>query len=283
MLRAIQKFLSKKPAWHDEITDPWFRDHFVYASSVVHDWLSAEMNIPGAEIMDFGCGDGITDLGFALKYRPEKLAGVDITRTFSRLGETAKNQIGLDKLPGNLEFRQIEEGQLLSGTMKMDAIFSWSAFEHISKPFLEPIVKDLFDTLRPGGLFFLQIEPLYYSPFGSHLGRFVKTPWAHLLWHEHELRDAVLGHKDDIPENEKEYNFYARNFEEYKSFIYNEYLKLNRIRSDEIVDLLSSSGFSILRQERTQVGLTLPEGLEDRYPADDLMTNEIRLLMRKPR
>lgn len=282
MLKALASLFAPGPAWRDGITDPWFRDHFVHAASTAYGWLSAEMNVAGAEILDFGCGDGITDLGFALKYSPKKLTGVDVTKSFTRLGETAKTQIGLKKLPGNLEFRQIDAGQHLAGTMIVDAIFSWSTFEHVETPFLEPVARDLFDTLRPGGLFFLQIDPLYYSPYGSHLARFVKTPWAHLVLSEKELKDAVLNHRDDIPANEKEYNFYARNFEDYKAFIYNEYLKLNRITPDELVDLFASCGFAILRQERARVSLSLPETLSDRYPVDDLMTNEIRLLMRKP-
>ncbi len=47
---------------------------------------------------------------------------------------------------------------------------SWSTFEHVQRDQLAPIFRDLLHAcLRPGGYFFVQIEPLFYSPFGSHL------------------------------------------------------------------------------------------------------------------
>ena len=180
---------SKLPHWSSEnISDQWFKDHFECAAPIIHEWLSAEMEMAGASLLDFGCGDGITDLAIALKYRPKNVIGVDITSTFTNLDEIAARQIGLNRFPKNLSFQKIAPGQSLAHTLKVDAIFTWSAFEHIERPFLDMVVADLFDLLPQGGLFFLQIEPLYYSPFGSHLGRFIKQPWAHLLLDEETLK-----------------------------------------------------------------------------------------------
>src|SRR5574340_431946 len=253
---------TRHPSWSsEEITDQWFRDHFQYAASVIHEWLQHEMPIAGSTLLDFGCGDGITDLGFALKYQPEKMIGVDITSTFTQLGQTAANQIGLKKLPENLDFRSISAGQPLAGKTGIDAIFSWSTFEHIERPYLNRVIADLFRLLRPGGLFFVQIEPLYYSPNGSHLGRFVKEPWAHLLWEEVVLKKAVLDCAGDIPASEKEFNFFARSFEDYKAFIYEEFLKLNKLTAGELVGLFQDHGFRKIREERFKVALPAPANL----------------------
>ena len=274
---------SKLPHWSSEnITDQWFKDHFEGAAPIIHEWLSAEMEMAGASLLDFGCGDGITDLAIALKYRPKNIIGVDITSTFTRLDEIAARQIGLKRLPKNLSFQKIAPGQGLVHILKVDAIFTWSTFEHIERPFLDMVVADLFDLLQQGGLFFLQIEPLYCSPFGSHLGRFIKQPWAHLLLDEETLKRTVFGYSGDIPANEKEYNFYVRTFNEYRAFIYGEFLKLNKLTAGEVVDLFCSHGFKKIRKESYQVALPVPDILMEKYPEEDLLTNEIRLLLQKP-
>ena|GEM_PF-2787055 len=216
----IISFLSQSKSlyWGNEnISDQWFKDHFEGAAPIIHEWLSAKMEMAGASLLDFGCGDGITDLAIALKYRPKNMIGVDITSTFTNLDEIAGRQIGLKRLPKNFSFQKIAPGQSLVHILKVDAIFTWSAFEHIERPFLDMVVANLFDLLPQGGLFFLQIEPLYYSPFGPHLGRFIKQPWAHLLLDEESLKRTVLGYSGDIPANEKGYNFYVRTFDEYKA------------------------------------------------------------------
>jgi cyclopropane fatty-acyl-phospholipid synthase-like methyltransferase len=274
---------SKSRYWSSEnITDQWFRDHFEGAAPIVHEWLSAEMEMAGASLLDFGCGDGITDLAIALKYRPKNIIGVDITSTFTNLNEVAARQIGLRRMPENLSFQKIAPGQSMVHILKADTIFTWSTFEHIERPFLDMVVADLFDVLPQGGLFFLQIEPLYYSPFGSHLGRFIKQPWAHLLLDEETLKGAVLGYSGDIPANEKEYNFYVRTFDKYKAFIYGEFLKLNKLTAGEVAELFCSHGFREIRKESYQVALPVPDILMAKYPEEDLLTNEIRLLLQKP-
>ncbi|PXF59234.1 MAG: SAM-dependent methyltransferase [Deltaproteobacteria bacterium] len=276
-------FRSKLPHWSSEnISDQWFTDHFEGAAPIIHEWLNAEMEMPGASLLDFGCGDGITDLAIALKYRPKNMIGVDITSTFTNLNEIAARQIGLNRLPKNLSFQKIVPGQGLVHILKIDAIFTWSTFEHIERPHLDTVVADLFDLLPQGGLFFLQIEPLYYSPFGSHLGRFIKQPWAHLLLDEETLKRTVLEYSDDIPANEKEYNFYVRTFEEYKAFIYGEFLKLNKLTAEEVVDLFCGHGFKEIRKESYRVALPVPDILLEKYPEEDILTNEIRLLLQKP-
>ena len=162
------------PVASKQVTDPWFRDHFDHAASIVETWLRPEIDLQNAVLLDFGCGDGITDLGVALKCRPRAMTGVDTTSKFAHLDGLAVSQLGLNRLPEYLSFRRIEEGHRLAGTMQVDAVFSWSTFEHIDRRFLPAIIADLFDLLPSGGLFFMQIEPLYYSPFGSHLLRFVE-------------------------------------------------------------------------------------------------------------
>ncbi|WP_419606439.1 hypothetical protein, partial [Thiolapillus sp.] len=89
--------------------------------------------------------------------------------------------------------------QVLAEHHAVDAVFSWSVFEHVPQSQIPVIFADLYNSLHKGGLFFLQIEPLYYSPWGSHLRRFIDVPWAHLLWPGEQLRTAVMQYSGDIP------------------------------------------------------------------------------------
>ena len=182
------------------ITTTWFDSHFNHAAQRVIEWLAPELPVDASlSLMDFGCGGGITTLGVALRYPGAQVYGVDIGDKYLQLPGLAQDQLNLHALPDNLHVRQIQPMQPLAPDYDIDAIFSWSVFEHIPQSQIPAIMQDLYDMLPAGGLFFLQIEPLYYSPWGSHLRRFVDTPWAHLLWSADELRDAVLKYDGDIP------------------------------------------------------------------------------------
>jgi len=162
-----------------QISDTWFRGHFEYAADAIQSWLTPEIKLNQSRMLDFGCGDGITALGVALKAQPADLVGVDITRDFESINELSKSQLGLSGPPSNLRFQQITAGEPLRFS-KIDAIYSWSVFEHIDRRHLPGILASFRHALRPGGLVFIQIEPLYFSAFGSHLQRLVQEPWAPL-------------------------------------------------------------------------------------------------------
>lgn len=83
---------SVPPAGGKQISAPRFRDHFDFAASVVEAWLRPEIDLQNAALLDFGCGDGITDLGVALKCRPRCMTGVDITSGYLYLADAAENQ-----------------------------------------------------------------------------------------------------------------------------------------------------------------------------------------------
>ena len=185
---------SSKTAWSPEhISTIWFDSHFNHAATRVIDWLSAEMDLDSASsILDFGCGGGVTTLGVALRYPSVEVHGVDIGDKFLQLPDLAKEQLHLQQLPDNLHFHRIQPLQPLAEKHAVDAVFCWSVFEHVPQSHLPAIFADLYNTIGDGGLFFLQIEPFYYSPWGSHLRRFVDTPWAHLLWSSGQLHDAVM-------------------------------------------------------------------------------------------
>lgn len=283
-LRARRRSNGGDAPWSDAgISDEWFASHFRYAADVVHDALASRLDPAAASLLDFGCYDGITALGLLLRHGWRRVIGVDIDPGFDCLPRLAREQIGLARLPVNLSFQRIEPSQPLAPLGPVDAIISWSVFEHLARAILDDVVADFRATLRPGGYCFVQIEPLFYSPHGSHLGRFATAPWAHLRMTEDELEATIMrALPETVPASEITEQFRSMPFEEYKRFIFRHYLELNRITADEVLDLFRRHGFELLWERRHRTELPIPTDLSLRFDHDLLATREIVALFQAP-
>ena len=158
---------------------------------------------------------------------------------------------------------------------------TWSTFEHIDLRDIDAILRNLHSLLAPDGVFFLQISPLFHAPQGSHLGRFQLSPWAHLLWSREQLEQAVMAFQGELPTDEIEENFHARDFIGYKRFVLDEYDKLNRLTGPALIARLAANGFEVVRHDYGKVRIEPPPELLARYARDDLLNEEILLLLRK--
>jgi SAM-dependent methyltransferase len=239
--------------------------------------------VPTAKFLNFGCGDGITDLSLVLRHGATAIHGVDIRREYAKLPRIAREQLGMRRIPSALTFETITPGAPLAGKRDLvDGIMSWSTFEHVQRDQLAPIFADLYACLRPGGYFFIQIEPLFYSPFGSHLRRYDDVPWHHLLASEDELWKVIQNHEGPMDASEVDFGFADFGVEGYKRFVFKEYQALNRLTADELVQLTGQAGFVVARQERRKVDMAIPDVLKGQYPDELLLNNEIFLLLQKP-
>lgn len=264
------------------ISDEWFRAHFDYAAEVVHAWLADVLDVRTARLLNFGCGDGISDLALVLRHGATRIHGVDIRREYAKLPRIAREQLGMARIPAALTFETIAPGAPLAGRHRsVDGIMSWSTFEHVRRDQLLPIFRDLHACLRPGGVFFLQIEPLFYSPWGSHLRRYIEAPWQHLLVPEDELWREIETHEGPIAADEVDFGFADFGVQGYKRFVFEQYRELNRLTADELVALVQQAGFAVQRQERRSVGVQPPPELVERHGAEVLRNNEIFLLLRR--
>ena len=282
MLGLRERLFGVAPWDASRITDEWFRAHFDYAADVVQQWLGGALDVRSARLLNFGCGDGITDLALVLRHGATAIHGVDIRREYAKLPRIAREQLGMARIPAALSFETITPGAPLAGRHGgVDGIMSWSTFEHVQHDQLLPILRDLHACLRAGGVFFLQIEPLFFSPFGSHLRRYIDVPWQHLLVPEDDLWRAIEAHQGTIDAQEVDFGFADFGVEGYKRFVFKEYQQLNRLTADELVDLAVQAGFSVLRQERRRVDMAVPAALHGRYPDDWLTNNELLLLLGK--
>ncbi|AVP58845.1 SAM-dependent methyltransferase [Pulveribacter suum] len=282
-VRLRERLFGLAPWDAARISDEWFRAHFDYAADVVHQWLAGSgLDVRTARLLNFGCGDGITDLALVLRHGATAIHGVDIRREYAKLPRIAREQLGMARIPAALTFETIAPGAPLAGRHAgVDGIMSWSTFEHVQREQLLPILRDLHACLRPGGVFFLQIEPLFYSPWGSHLRRYDEVPWHHLLVPEEELWRIIEAHQGPIAADEVDFGFADFGVEGYKRFVFKEYQQLNRLTADELVELCRQAGFAVLREQRGQVDLPLPPQLLQKYPESWLRNNEIFLLLGK--
>ncbi len=280
----LQERLWGLAAWDAQrITDEWFLAHFEYAADVVQNWVGGVLDLPTARLLNFGCGDGITDLALMLRHGATAMHGVDIRREYAKLPNIAREQLGMSRIPVGMTFETILPGAALAGQRPLvDGIMSWSTFEHVQRDQLAPIFHDLYACLRPGGYFFIQIEPLFYSPFGSHLRRYDEVPWHHLLVSEEDLWKVVEAHQGPINAMETDFGFADFGVDGYKKFVFSEYRALNRLTADELVELTTSVGFQVVRQERRSLNMDIPPVLRGRYPDELLLNNEIFLLLGKP-
>lgn len=169
----------------------WFFRHFDHAAGTVGSYLLKDSPLLRGRVLDVGCGDGITDLGIFLRYRPERLVGIDPYAGYQRLAEVAaREHLALDPWPAGLEFLEADANHLPFADDSFDVVVSWGSLEHIAGGYLQAL-REIKRVLRADGLAFLH-PGLYYSNAGHHLGEFSDEPFFHLKQSRESLREFVL-------------------------------------------------------------------------------------------
>ncbi|NND45439.1 MAG: class I SAM-dependent methyltransferase [Xanthomonadales bacterium] len=174
--------------------EDWFYRHFDHAARTIISYLLGDSPLLKGRVLDVGCGDGITDLGIALRCQPEELVGIDPFEGYKRLPQiAAKNHLVLETLPDNLRFLPASGNDIPFADDSFDVVLSWGSLEHIAGGY-DRTLAEIKRVLRDGGLFFAH-PGLYYSNFGHHLGEFCEEPFFHLTRSHEALRDLVLNNQ----------------------------------------------------------------------------------------
>ena len=177
--------------WKKGHTD-WFFRHFDHAATTVISYLLGDHPSLRGSILDVGCGDGITDLGIALRTQCQQFVGIDPFHQFDRLpGIVAENNLPPDIMKAcNLRFMAEDANFLPFPDNSFDVIVSWGSVEHMAGGYLQAL-REMKRVLRPDGLI-MAAPGLYYSNIGHHLTEFSTEPFFHLKKSREEIRKMVL-------------------------------------------------------------------------------------------
>ena len=172
----------------------WFYKHFDHAARTTTSYLLGDSPLLKGRILDVGCGDGITDLGIALRWQPRELVGIDPFRGYERLPEILDGTALAGVAPPPcLRFLPASANEIPFEDDHFDVVVSWGSLEHIAGGYAQAL-REIRRVLRPGGL--LMAHPgLFYSDVGNHLGEFAfarEEPYVHLKRSREWLRERVL-------------------------------------------------------------------------------------------
>jgi 2-polyprenyl-3-methyl-5-hydroxy-6-metoxy-1,4-benzoquinol methylase len=243
----------------DKSANAGFRARAVSEYNRVSGWIGDKVNLEKARILDFGCGEGDAAASFALRLPHASVVGVDLdpvneTGLADRLRKETERS-----MPRNLRFITTAD---LANEKAFDVIYSWSVFEHVREDEMVDIFKQLKGLLRKGGVLFVQVNPLFFSPRGSHLYRYFKEPWHHLLLPLNALRDGV----------------FAKGVTETHTREWQQFLELNRLTARDILGRASAAGLKRTREQFFKTEVTPPLRLTRVYNEEVLRTNEMMAL-----
>jgi ubiquinone/menaquinone biosynthesis C-methylase UbiE len=232
------------------------------AGQVIEEFASVGVSVTDKVIADVGCGDGFTDLGIVQRAHPARLIGFDINPTnveylTRRAQEEGVGDIDWDRL----SFEGSEATRLPAEDGAFELAFSWSAFEHISQPI--EVLREIRRILAPGGLFFLQLWPFYFSAKGSHLWDWFPEDYHHLQRAESEVANELLASEVKPAD--------------WTQIMAREFQHLNRLTVDELQRSMLAAGFAVRRLELLASPTLLTPELA-RYSWTDLGVSGIKLI-----
>jgi SAM-dependent methyltransferase len=264
----------------ESFSDPVFLEKFTTVPRRIKDWVGPHLDLSRATVLDFGCGEGTTALALALDHPHASIHGMDVEDYFHQLAVMARTQLRIPDLPHNLSFFEAEPGEFPYEEESLDLIYSWSVFEHLDERLMADVLRKLLSILKRGGLFFLNVRPLYYSPKGGHLHNFTNIDWLHLLRGHVVLKEEIYTPSAMIVPPEPKHAH--RSFEEYRDLVWEVYENLNKIIADELRQFVLDSGFELLDEFRATCAQEPPDRLLQVYNRAILTTEEAQFLFRKP-
>ncbi|MDP2760773.1 MAG: class I SAM-dependent methyltransferase [Sideroxyarcus sp.] len=251
----------------------WFHRHFCHAALVIGESFLADSPLLRGRILDVGAGEGITDLGLFLRYRPQELVAMDIVDYLKELPRVAQeNDLPLERLPEGFTFVQGSCANIPYADDSFDVVISWGSVEHIAGGYRQAL-DEVWRVLKPGGLFFVN-PGLYYSSFGSHLGEFSDEPHLHLKIAEEKLQELVMATRPRIMDRS---GFDVSNADYWRF-----YQELNRIRVAEFEAELKAYGYTVIRAALRACDMVEYSTELQPYSILDLAVEDAFFTLRKP-
>lgn len=123
--------------------------------------------------LELGCMDAMTSAAL-LRRGVSSAIGLDIDNVIS----PEASEVGVKFLNSPAENIPLADSS-------MDLVFSFNTMEHFVNPVL--VLQEVQRVLRPGGYFFADFDPLYYSARGLHAYRKVNIPYCQFLFKNEDL------------------------------------------------------------------------------------------------
>jgi SAM-dependent methyltransferase len=249
------------PTEHDATR--WWTEHYDGAAVQIVEFLAGDgYSIEGKEVADIGSGDGIIDLGVWNHGRPSRLVGYDVRPTDMDALIRSAAAAGIeDGLPDGHAFTFVksEPDHLPSLDERFDVVYTWSVFEHVSQPVV--MLREVRRIIKPDGLFFLQIWPLFGSRHGGHAWMAIDEPFAHLSRSPFELERDLIGRQGTDPTRSAD----------------DEFRSLNRLTLDQLQRALLLARLRIAKIELTAETIHIPPELAHQ-PLVDMAVSGVKLL-----
>ena len=218
------------------------------------------ISLQGSIVLDLGCGDGIFALGLSRRAGIRRVIALDVVAVDQEFLKSLAEEHDVDVATGPFpEFATSMPDSIPLPDSSVDFVVAWSVFEHVGDP--EVLLREIRRVLRPQGLLFVQIWPLYFSEHGSHLWPFFDAPFAQLRLEPDEIR-AALGSKMEPALAEAMSDLY---------------LSCNRITVDDLHGALLSAGFQIGKVELMHNAIHVPPELSH-IPLSSLAISGVKLL-----
>ena len=251
----------------------WFHRHFCHAAQVIGESFLADSPLLRGRLLDIGAGDGITDLGLFLRYRPQELVALDIVDYPLQLPRLCQeNDLPLPCLPPGLTFVQGSCERIPYADASFDVVLSWGSLEHVAGGY-DKTLDEVWRVLKPGGLFFVH-PGLYYAAYGSHLGEFSDQPHLHLKLSEPQLHHLVHTTQPQIMDR--------GGFDVSQADYWRFYQELNRIRVAELELALQRYGYTKLRAALRVSDMVEYSPELQRYSILDLAIEDAFFTLQKP-
>ena len=248
----------------------WLEKHFYdVPRMILNKFREINIELNNMIVLDFGCGDSIIDLGLIEITDLKKLIATDINTDSKLISKKRIKHFLGESLDSSERLVRIKntETHIPLDTDSIDVAFSWSTFEHVSRP--RESLQELKRVIKPNGYLFLQIFPMYYSAHGHHMwwdSNF--PPFIHLS--NTALFESRFKDFSDSTEYE----------ESFKKIIEEEVYSLNRIRFEELKEILLDLNFKILKEDLALEPVGPIDNLSG-YSKSDLETGEIFVICQK--
>jgi ubiquinone/menaquinone biosynthesis C-methylase UbiE len=151
-------------------------------------------------MLDLGCGEGITDLGF-LEYQLKQIYGLDITSWdldhLNRVIKKIKDHGFKLSNVNRFKFIHYDGKHFPIPDASIDIIFSQGVFENVQN--IPLVLREMHRVLRSDGFCYVYVFPWFKSRYGSHLTDYINDPYYHLQNSPEEV-EAKLKEYDEDPQ-----------------------------------------------------------------------------------